>query len=331
MNTPIKGAAASFVFLFLAFGAAHSAHAADAALGVTQITAVQTSATADGTYGNGWKWLLNVTVPSTETLLKLKFSNWTSGALSFATANNVHFYSAQSTDAYDAAHAVELPAADTYSAYLHIDSSKDLDASQAGRQIQVSLETRVPVGTADGSYGASYGIDTEIDPSIPPTPTPPAITVSGNSNSASESYNSTVPSNSTGAFTLKFDVTAGDNDVYIPKSIVATTSSVAASDMTRGAVVITDLSGSTTSAVASASSLTSSADTDASNSSYYVVHSGDTETFTASVVIDPSASGYYQIGLDRINFSLVSTGGSLQALEVDETDSSFQTSQLYIH
>jgi len=157
------------------------------------------------------------------------------------------------------------------------------------------------------------------------------ITVQGNSNTTSESYNTNIPSQSTGNFTLKFDVTAnGDNDIYVPKSVVATASTTAEStNANAGVIVFTDLAGAY-SATTSAS-LTSTADTDSDNSAYYVVHAGDTETFTVNTTIDPATSGYYQVGLDMIRFTTVSTGGSLQNLDVDQTNSNFQTAQQYIH
>lgn len=158
------------------------------------------------------------------------------------------------------------------------------------------------------------------------------ISVAGNSNSTSESYNSTTPANSTGTFILKFDVTASGDDVYVPKSIAAVSSTTAPSNTTSGVVVITDLAASTTNATSVSASLSATADTDPSNSSFYVVHDGDTETFTANVTIDPLVAGYYQVGLDKIHFTNVAAGtGTLQTLDTDENDSDFQTDQQFIH
>jgi len=151
------------------------------------------------------------------------------------------------------------------------------------------------------------------------------ITVAGNSNSASESYNSTDPTTSTGTFTLKFDVTANGNDVYIPKTIATTT----AASSTAGVVIDTNVGGSTT-GLSVPVSLSSSADQDGT-SGYYIVHDGDTETFTAQVTFNPSAAGYYQIGLDKIRYNDNASVTNLQTLDVDQTNSDYQTQQLYIH
>jgi len=140
----------------------------DPGLGVTQISAVKTFATADGTYENGWKWIFDVTVPTNETILKMKFANWVNGASNITAGDNIRFYSAQSVNAADSGHAISMVAANTYSAAINIvpGVSSDLDSTKAGRQIQIVMETRVPVGSVTGSYSTSYGINTEVDPTV---------------------------------------------------------------------------------------------------------------------------------------------------------------------
>jgi peptidoglycan hydrolase-like protein with peptidoglycan-binding domain len=206
-------------------------------------------------------------------------------------------------------------------------SGESLTFSLVGNTTNVVAESSDNGDTSDVSGTASgkkqtIGVNT-------------GITVAGNSNSTSEAYNSTTPSLSTGNFTLKFDVTAnGDNDVYIPKSVVATASTTAeSSNPNAGAIVFTDIANTAFAGSASTSaSISSTADTDPDNTSYYVIHTGDTETFTINVTTDAYPnSGYYQVGLDMVRFTTVSTGGSLQSLDVDQTDSDFQTGQLYIH
>lgn len=152
------------------------------------------------------------------------------------------------------------------------------------------------------------------------------ISVSAGSNSASEAYNSTTPSNSTGTFALSFNVTAnGSQDVYIPKTIGLTSSTT--DDYTHGAGVADDLGASTVGTTSA--SLSSSADTDPNNSGYFVVHAGQTKTFTANVTMQPSAPGYYQIGLKDVNFTANANGSGLQNLSLNPNN--FSSSQLYIH
>lgn len=156
------------------------------------------------------------------------------------------------------------------------------------------------------------------------------MAVAGAGNTTSEAYNSTSPTTSTGTFVLKFDVTASGDDVYIPKSIEALPTG-STPNATTGVVVRTDLGADSSTATSVATSLGSTADTAPGNSGYYIVRAGDTETFTAYVTMDPSAAGYYQVGLDAIRFNDTPSTSGLQTLDVNQNDSQFQTQQLYIH
>ncbi|OGY96433.1 MAG: hypothetical protein A2122_02970 [Candidatus Liptonbacteria bacterium GWB1_49_6] len=141
--------------------------AADAVLEVTKIFAVQALATADGTFNNGWRWIFDVTVPTKETILKMKFSDWTSGSNNIAAADNLRFYSVQSSSAYDTDHAITVTAADNYGDEMGLISASDLDPTQAGRQIQITIEVKIPVNSAGGSYSANYGIFSAPDTTVP--------------------------------------------------------------------------------------------------------------------------------------------------------------------
>ena len=136
-----------------------TARADSAVLGVTQISAVQTFATADNTFTNGWKWVFNVTVPDNETVLTMKFADWTNGSNSIPAGSNIRFYSAQSSNASDADHSITLGGAGVYSNTANLIPGTDLDISRAGRQIQVTVEARVPVDSSGGSYSTSYGVN----------------------------------------------------------------------------------------------------------------------------------------------------------------------------
>ncbi len=125
-------------------------------LAVTRISAVRSFATADNTFEHGWKWTVDATVPVSENLLQMKFADWVSGSNSIPAATNIRFYSSQSSDAADADHAVTISAANTYSGNMTLAS--DLDAATPGRQIEITVEARVPADTAGGSYSTSYGI-----------------------------------------------------------------------------------------------------------------------------------------------------------------------------
>ena len=138
----------------------------DATLVVTGIDAVRSFATADNTFENGWAWTFHVTVPTDETVFNMKFADFVSGANSISVGENVRFYSAQSSDAFDADSAIIIEAANTYnSTGMTLDG--DLSAGTAGRQIDVTVEMRVPVGTTGGSYSTSYGINSEEFEGLP--------------------------------------------------------------------------------------------------------------------------------------------------------------------
>ncbi|MGD0576643.1 MAG: immunoglobulin-like domain-containing protein, partial [Candidatus Staskawiczbacteria bacterium] len=144
----------------------------DGVLGVTQITAIKTLAAADGTYANGWSWVFDVTVPMNETTLNMKFADWVSGSNVITAGNHIAFYSAQSSNAPDAAHAITLTAANSYSGEMDLIPTSDLSAN-AGRQIQITVEAAVPVGSAGGSYSTGYGIQSN------PDTTAPVVTLTG--------------------------------------------------------------------------------------------------------------------------------------------------------
>ncbi|MBI3630775.1 MAG: Ig-like domain-containing protein, partial [Candidatus Sungbacteria bacterium] len=125
-------------------------------LAVTQISALHTFATADNTFDNGWKWTFHITVPTIETQLQMKFADWTGTTDSIGAADNIRYYSAQSSNAADASGAITVTAPNTYAGAL--DLTQDMDASQSGRQVEVSVEARVPATAAGGSYSTSYGV-----------------------------------------------------------------------------------------------------------------------------------------------------------------------------
>lgn len=144
-------------------------------LGVTGITAVKTFASADNTFESGWKWVFDVTVPANEPVVSIKFADWTNGADTIPAAGNIRFYSAQFTNATDAAHAISIVTAGTYGEAANLNTGIDLDVSRAGQQIQVVVEARIPTGSTGGSYSTSYGIRSVSDTVAP------VITLNGES------------------------------------------------------------------------------------------------------------------------------------------------------
>lgn len=148
------------------------------------------------------------------------------------------------------------------------------------------------------------------------------ISVTGTSQSAVTSgQNDTL-----GTFTVKFDITAVGDDVYIPKIVASSTAST-----TAGAVYNDDLSD--TMGPISSGSLTTTADTDTGTGGVsYIVHDGDKESFTLTVTLDPAATGQFSVGLDQVRFSLSNniSAANLTTLDVDQNDSDFKTDPLTI-
>ncbi len=129
-----------------------------AILAVTGIDSVKTYATNNGKFADGWQWTFHVTVPTNETYLRMKFDNFTGTNGSIPVASNLRFYSDQASVAKDSTNAITIGGADAYSADMLL--IKDSKSATAGRQIDITVEMRVPTTATVGSYSTSYGIDT---------------------------------------------------------------------------------------------------------------------------------------------------------------------------
>jgi hypothetical protein len=156
------------------------------------------------------------------------------------------------------------------------------------------------------------------------------LQVDGTSNSTSLVTNDDEDTDN-GNFTIKFDVTADGDDVFIPKAVASSTSS------TTAGVVYTDDLSNPFPGNASKASLSVSGDYElvtGTGGQSYRISDGDTATFTLSVNLNPSTGNgnFYQVGLDQIRYSSSTnvSAGSLQTLDIDETDSDFQTDPLNI-
>ncbi len=133
---------------------------------VTNIAASSTMAMADGKFKDGWSWVFDVTVPTNETKLSLKFKDFktSDGVNVIPAGGNIRFYSPQSSDANSTSTAMTI---DTTEAFAGpIDLNTDMHPTIPGRQIQVMVEMKVPTGSADGlSYSSEYAFKSEV-----PTP-----------------------------------------------------------------------------------------------------------------------------------------------------------------
>jgi hypothetical protein len=133
---------------------------ATATLAVTGIDAIKTYAISDGTYANGWKWVFHITVPDAENSFSLRFDNWTNGSNSISVANNMRYYSTQSSNKSNMNNPVNITKIGSYEADI-MNLNSDLDPTKSGRQVDVTVEVAIPVGSVGGSYSTSYNIHTE--------------------------------------------------------------------------------------------------------------------------------------------------------------------------
>ncbi|MBP9847576.1 MAG: hypothetical protein KBD43_16080 [Saprospiraceae bacterium] len=136
-------------------------------LSVVSIQTIKADATPNNTFENGWKWILDVTLPENETYLQLKFEDWIDGANTIPVANNVRYYSSQALLSKTPTDAVVI-SSNSFGAIMKIDPdiSNDLDTNIIGRQIQVVVEMKIPSSSPNGNYSSNYYVQSEPEPSI---------------------------------------------------------------------------------------------------------------------------------------------------------------------
>jgi hypothetical protein len=125
-------------------------------LGVTSISSARSSAQADNDWNHGWQWIFNITIPEDETDLSMKFDDWKNGDNILSSAENVRIFCPQSQGSATPESAKIISLVDSYSQPFALIG--DLDNLKTGRQIQIVVEVKIPVGSALGSYSANYSI-----------------------------------------------------------------------------------------------------------------------------------------------------------------------------
>jgi predicted ribosome-associated RNA-binding protein Tma20 len=129
-------------------------------ISVTNTALVKRVATKNGEFTDGWRWILDITVPTASTTLNMSFDNLTgAGTIS---ATNIRFYSAQSSN-HTSASPIVITAAGAgteWSDNMTLNADIDNDSSN-GRQIQITIQAAVPADSADGAYSANYDIQAE--------------------------------------------------------------------------------------------------------------------------------------------------------------------------
>ncbi len=130
-----------------------------------------------------------------------------------------------------------------------------------------------------------------------------AILEAGDMSETLKTNSDTTTADDQGTFVVKFDVTAFDQDIYVNKSAVESTSTATTQGVN---FIVTDGSGvRQVSAGTTTASLSSTADTEGTQ---YRVNEGETKTFTLTVTFDPTTSGFY--GVQAYSFNFDETAGS---------------------
>lgn len=129
----------------------------DALLHVDSIDAQKTTAVANDSYADGWRYLFHITTPNSEENLSMRFSDWFSNSSSstIPVANNMRVSSAQASSTAT----ITLTAQNAYSTPPMV-MMTDLNPSMPGRQVQVLVEVKIPVGTNNQTYSTNYGVQT---------------------------------------------------------------------------------------------------------------------------------------------------------------------------
>jgi hypothetical protein len=125
-------------------------------LEVTSIEMIDTTATANGSFGSGWNYVFHITAPMDEEDLAMKFNDWmrTGGNGIISVANNMRISSAQ---ADNGGATILLTAENMYSTPA-LRMTGDLNLELDGRQVEIIVEVAVPNGTQNGSYTTSYSV-----------------------------------------------------------------------------------------------------------------------------------------------------------------------------
>lgn len=123
-------------------------------IALNSLIMTRTSARANDQYAEGWEWTFNITVwDMNETGLKMKFNQWT-GAGALNAGNNMQFSVDGGLSWLDITANNEYPA-------VGADISGIDNSANNGRQVEIKVRMKVPVGTYAGNYNSSYGILTE--------------------------------------------------------------------------------------------------------------------------------------------------------------------------
>jgi hypothetical protein len=134
-----------------------SSTSATTPLAVTSVDAVTSSGIADNVFADGWKWVMHFTVPDNENAFRIRFSDWGNASSSFPANGNIRLSTAQSSNASTTASAI-TSTGNGYSDWIYLNG--DTATSTAGRQIDLTVEVKIPFGTNPGQYSSTFTAQT---------------------------------------------------------------------------------------------------------------------------------------------------------------------------
>ncbi len=133
----------------------------DLSIDQVRINPLKSYALATDDFDDGWEWLISLTIPTDESFVQLKFSNFQGTADSIAAATNTRFFSEQSTNIDSTTTAITVAAANDYGAlFMVFDASSDtqLGSGHPGWQVVVKVQVKVPTTAAGGAYSAQFSV-----------------------------------------------------------------------------------------------------------------------------------------------------------------------------
>ncbi len=127
-----------------------------------------------------------------------------------------------------------------------------------------------------------------------------------------------------GLFTIKFDVTAFEDDMYLPLGATISTSSVDTNDAISYVIENSDGTAQMLNAAGLASTTAAVSSTADTSGAYYLIEEGQTESFTLTVTLTPAADGYFRAQLYGVNYN-VTTADNADTMQTATPASDFET------
>lgn len=158
------------IFVFSVFFNSNTVHASGT-LSVTSVSSVKLTGVANNTFDDGWRWIFHITLPSDETLVSMRFTDFSNGS-QMIPASNIRLFSEQSTDSNNQVTATNIVGAFVYSNKITINPALDLNPSLDGTQIDITVEARIPFGITGSGFNTNYDVASDAPEVTVPDNTP---------------------------------------------------------------------------------------------------------------------------------------------------------------